>query len=59
LEDRGPELYRDKSTLMPYRYLEHPDSRIKWNLWSQDEGMANRRHGEALGGARTGCSMPE
>jgi hypothetical protein len=30
------------STLMPYKYLEHPDAKIKWNVWSFDEGMANR-----------------
>ncbi|KAJ1467076.1 hypothetical protein T484DRAFT_1756142 [Baffinella frigidus] len=30
------------STILPYTYLEHPDAKIKWNVWSFDEGMANR-----------------
>jgi hypothetical protein len=30
------------TTLLPYTYLEHPDAKIKWNVWSFDEGMANR-----------------
>jgi hypothetical protein len=28
--------------VMPYTFLEHPDAKIKWNVWSFDEGMANR-----------------
>jgi len=30
------------TTMLPYTFLEHPDAKIKWNVWSFDEGMANR-----------------
>ena len=28
--------------ILPYTYLENPDAKIKWNVWSFDEGMASR-----------------
>ena len=28
--------------ILPYRYWENPDSKIKWNVYSFDEGMASR-----------------
>lgn len=30
------------SVILPYVYLEHPDAKIKWNVWSFDEGLASR-----------------
>jgi hypothetical protein len=28
--------------ILPYRYKEDPDGKIKWNVWSFDEGLAER-----------------
>eukprot|EP00961_Rhodomonas_salina_P153832 2072045-Rhodomonas_salina.1 len=28
--------------ILPYKYLETPDAKFKWNVWSFDEGMASR-----------------
>ena len=28
--------------LLPYKYIENVDAKIKWNVWSFDEGMASR-----------------
>ena len=28
--------------LLPYKYIENVDAKIKWNVWSYDEGMASR-----------------
>jgi hypothetical protein len=30
------------SYILPYVYLEHPDAKIKWNVWSFDEGLPSR-----------------
>lgn len=30
------------TVILPYVYLENPDGKIKWNVWSFDEGMASR-----------------
>ena len=30
------------TVILPYVYLEHPDAKIKWNVWAFDEGMASR-----------------
>lgn len=30
------------TTILPYVFLERPDQKIKWNVWSFDEGMASR-----------------
>jgi len=36
---------------LPYKYVEYPDGKLKWNVWSFDEGMASRVPYEAA--ART------
>jgi hypothetical protein len=28
--------------ILPYKYLPNPDAKLKWNVWSFDEGMATR-----------------
>eukprot|EP00961_Rhodomonas_salina_P253220 3422293-Rhodomonas_salina.1 len=28
--------------ILPYRYIETPDAKFKWNVWSFDEGLASR-----------------
>ena len=28
--------------ILPYRYVEQPDGKLQWNVWSFDEGMATR-----------------
>ena len=28
--------------ILPYKYIENPDAKIKWNAWSYDEGLATR-----------------
>jgi hypothetical protein len=28
--------------ILPYKYVENPDQKLKWNRWSFDEGMASR-----------------
>eukprot|EP00961_Rhodomonas_salina_P012826 172772-Rhodomonas_salina.6 len=28
--------------ILPYKYVENPDAKLKWNVWSFDEGMASR-----------------
>jgi len=30
------------SFILPYRYFDNVDGKIKWNVWSFDEGMASR-----------------
>jgi hypothetical protein len=30
------------SIILPYKYLEQVDAKIKWNVWSFDEGLASR-----------------
>jgi hypothetical protein len=30
------------TSILPYKYMENPDGKIKWNVWSFDEGMATR-----------------
>eukprot|EP00961_Rhodomonas_salina_P092404 1243132-Rhodomonas_salina.1 len=30
------------TTILPYQYVDNPDAKIKWNVWSFDEGMASR-----------------
>jgi hypothetical protein len=30
------------SKILPYKYMEQPDGKIKWNVWSFDEGLASR-----------------
>lgn len=30
------------STILPYRYFDNVDGKIKWNVWSFDEAMASR-----------------
>ena len=30
------------SVILPYKYIENPDAKMKWNVWSFDEGMASR-----------------
>ena len=30
------------TVILPYKYLEHPDAKMKWNVWSFDEGLATR-----------------
>ena len=30
------------TAILPYRYIENPDAKLKWNVWSFDEGMASR-----------------
>jgi hypothetical protein len=30
------------TTILPYTYLERPDQKIKWNVWSFDEGLSTR-----------------
>lgn len=30
------------TVLLPYKYIENVDAKIKWNVWSFDEGMASR-----------------
>ena len=37
--------------ILPYHYCDAPDSKIKWNVWSYDEGLASRVPYEAA--ART------
>ena len=37
--------------ILPYRYKEDPDGKMKWNVWSFDEGLASRVPYEAA--ART------
>jgi len=39
------------SVILPYRYFDNPDSKIKWNVYSFDEAMASRVPYEAA--ART------
>jgi len=39
------------STILPYRYYDNVDGKIKWNVWSFDEAMASRVPYEAA--ART------
>ena len=29
-------------TILPYMYMENPDRKIKWNVYSFDEGIASR-----------------
>jgi hypothetical protein len=48
LTDRIDGLITDATTspftrnILPYFYLENPDAKIKWNVYSFDEGMASR-----------------
>ncbi len=28
--------------ILPYKFLENPDAKFKWNVWSFDEGLASR-----------------
>ena len=28
--------------ILPYKYISNPDAKLKWNVWSFDEGMASR-----------------
>jgi hypothetical protein len=28
--------------ILPYKYLENPDGKLKWNVWSYDEGLSTR-----------------
>lgn len=28
--------------ILPYKYVENPDAKMKWNVWSFDEGLASR-----------------
>jgi hypothetical protein len=30
------------TTILPYKYVENPDAKLKWNVWSFDEGTASR-----------------
>jgi len=30
------------TVILPYKYIENPDAKIKWNAWSFDEGLATR-----------------
>jgi hypothetical protein len=30
------------TVILPYKYIENVDAKIKWNVWSFDEGMASR-----------------
>lgn len=30
------------TVLLPYKYIENVDAKLKWNVWSFDEGMASR-----------------
>jgi hypothetical protein len=30
------------SKILPYKYMQQPDGKIKWNVWSFDEGLASR-----------------
>lgn len=30
------------TVILPYKYLENPDQKLKWNVYSFDEGMASR-----------------
>ena len=39
------------SRILPYKYIENVDGKIKWNVWSFDEGLASRVSYEAA--ART------
>jgi len=39
------------SVILPYRYIDNVDGKIKWNVWSFDEGLASRVPYEAA--ART------
>eukprot|EP00961_Rhodomonas_salina_P278563 3763617-Rhodomonas_salina.3 len=39
------------TVILPYKYLETPDAKFKWNVWTFDEGLASRVPYEAA--ART------
>ena len=28
--------------ILPYKYIENVDQKLKWNVWSFDEGLASR-----------------
>lgn len=30
------------TVILPYQYVANPDAKLKWNVWSFDEGMASR-----------------
>ena len=30
------------TVILPYKYIEKPDQKLKWNVWSFDEGLASR-----------------
>ncbi|KAJ1471151.1 hypothetical protein T484DRAFT_1845253 [Baffinella frigidus] len=30
------------STVLPYQYVENPDQKLQWDVWSYDEGLASR-----------------
>ena len=30
------------TVILPYKYIDNPDAKIKWNAWSFDEGLATR-----------------
>jgi hypothetical protein len=30
------------STILPYMYMEYPDRKIEWNVWTFDQGLASR-----------------
>ena len=30
------------TVILPYKYIDNPDAKFKWNVWSFDEGMASR-----------------
>lgn len=30
------------TVILPYKFLENPDAKFKWNVWSFDEGLASR-----------------
>ena len=30
------------TVILPYKYIENPDAKLKWNAWSYDEGLATR-----------------
>lgn len=48
LTDRVDGLITDAATspftsrILPYKYMDQPDGKIKWNVWSFDEGLASR-----------------
>ena len=42
--------------ILPYMYIEYPDKKLEWNVWSFDQGLASRVPYESAARTRVLCA---